>query len=135
MDTNVLVSGIFFSGPPNHIVSAWRRRECQFVISPEILDEYQQVVKRLADQYPNIDVSDVIALLMQNSEIIEAEPLPRSVSTDPDDDKFLACAVAGQIDTLVSGDSDLLDLKSYNGVQIITPREFESRYLDQADNE
>jgi uncharacterized protein len=45
LDTNVLISGIFFSGPPSEILKAWRRGEVQFALSPDIIDEYIRVAK------------------------------------------------------------------------------------------
>lgn len=54
LDTNVLVSGIFFSGPPAGILRAWSQGKLQLVLSPEILDEYMRVSAELAVKYPDI---------------------------------------------------------------------------------
>lgn len=51
MDTNVLVSGIFFSGPPFQILNAWQQQKLQLVLSPEILAEYQRVAIILGEKY------------------------------------------------------------------------------------
>jgi len=56
VDTNVFISGIFFSGPPYEILNAWRHRKVELVISPDILDEYRRVAEKLAKQYPGIDL-------------------------------------------------------------------------------
>lgn len=50
MDTNVLVSGIFFSGPPFQILNAWQQQKLQLVLSPEILAEYQRVAIILGEK-------------------------------------------------------------------------------------
>jgi len=55
LDTNVLVSGIFFSGPPSRILGAWRHGKLRLVYSPSILDEYERVLAELADEFPNIN--------------------------------------------------------------------------------
>ena len=47
LDTNVLISGIFFSGPPYEILKAWREKRIQFVLSAEIFDEYIRVAEIL----------------------------------------------------------------------------------------
>ena len=52
LDTNVLISGVYFSGPPYEILDAWRRGKIEFVVSIEILDEYRQVGEQLAKQFP-----------------------------------------------------------------------------------
>ena len=51
LDTNVLVSGIFFTGPPSKILRAWSRGKVQLVVTPEILDEYRRVVIELHDKF------------------------------------------------------------------------------------
>lgn len=60
LDTNVFISGVFFSGPPYEILKAWRDGKVQVVISPEILEEYQQVGKTLADQFPGVDLCPIL---------------------------------------------------------------------------
>jgi len=129
LDTNVFISGIFFSGPPYQILSAWRDDIVQFVISIEILDEYQRVAKILAKQHPGIDISAILSLLISNSTIINAPPLSEKVSDDPDDDKFLACAVSSNSEIIVSGDKHLLNLNGFNGIEIVNPRFFVDKYL------
>jgi putative PIN family toxin of toxin-antitoxin system len=104
----VLVSGIFFSGPPFQILHAWRNRTIQFVLSVEILDEYRRVSMELAKQFPGIDISSSLDLVTVNSKIIESLPLPAPVCVDPDDDKFIACAIAGKTNIIISGDGHLL---------------------------
>jgi uncharacterized protein len=56
LDTNVFISGIFFSGPPFEILNAWRHSRLQIVITKEILEEYQRVAKSLADKFPTVDI-------------------------------------------------------------------------------
>jgi len=129
LDTNVFISGIFFSGPPYQILSAWRDDIVQFVISIEILDEYQRVAKILAKQHPGIDISAILSLLISNSTIINAPPLSEKVSDDPDDDKFIACAVSSNSEIIVSGDKHLLNLNGFNGIEIVNPRFFVDKYL------
>lgn len=55
LDTNVLVSGIFFSGAPSKILEAWDEGAFELVISPEILEEYRRVVEELSSQYPSVE--------------------------------------------------------------------------------
>jgi putative PIN family toxin of toxin-antitoxin system len=65
----------------------------------------------------------VLAELHLLTEIVIAPPLPVPVCRDPDDDAVLACAVAAQVDAIISGDSDLLALKQFQGIPILTSAE------------
>jgi putative PIN family toxin of toxin-antitoxin system len=129
LDTNVFVSGVFFSGPPYQILKAWREGQIQLIISPEILDEYYRVGKELAKQFHGVDLDPIIGLLTVKSQLIAAPPLSESVCEDQDDDKFLACALASGTNVIVSGDRHLLKVSGFHGVEIIRPRRFIENYL------
>ena len=129
LDTNVLISGIFFSGPPSEILKAWRRGDIQFVLSSEIADEYVKVAKILANDFPGIEINSILTLILTNSEIIQAPAIPHQVCEDPDDDKFLACALASGCKVIISGDKHLLKLSGYRSIDVLTPRVFIERYL------
>ena len=129
LDTNVFVSGVFFSGPPYQILKAWRDGKVQLVISPEILDEYQRVGEILAEDHPNINLKLFLDYVIRNAEIYAAPPLPEAVCEDPDDDKFLACALASGSTIIVSGDKHLLKISGYEQIEILKPRDFVNRYL------
>ena len=130
LDTNVFVSEVFFTGPPYRILQAWRDGRIQLLISAEILEEYQRVGARLASQFPGVELDPIIALFAVHAELIDAPPLPTPVSDDPDDDKFLACAVARKCDLIISGDKHLLKVSGYKGIRVLRPGEFASDYLD-----
>jgi putative PIN family toxin of toxin-antitoxin system len=129
LDTNVLVSGIFFSGPPYEILKAWRDGKIQLVISTEILKEYQRVADEMAQHFPGVDVSEIINLLMVEAEIAHVPPLPKPVCSDPEDDKFLACAVASAAKYVITGDKQLLMVSSHRNVEIVNPRWFVDTHL------
>ena len=129
LDTNVFVSGVFFSGPPYRILAAWQAGTIQLIVSPEILDEYRRVGEVLAEDHPSINLSPMLNFVIQNAEIVSAAPLPEAVCKDPDDDKFLACALACEGDVIVSGDKHLLSVSGYRGIEVIKPRDFVNRYL------
>lgn len=129
LDTNVLVSGILFSGAPSEILKAWRGGDIEFVLSSEIIYEYLRVSKILAGRSPDVQISPILSLIITESEIVESLPLPHQVCEDPDDDKFLACAVASGSRVIVSGDKHLLKLSGYRGIVVLTPRAFIERCL------
>ena len=129
LDTNVFVSGVFFSGPPYRILEAWRDGKIQVVVSTEILDEYQRVGEIMAEDHPAIDLKPLLDYLIQYAEICAAPPLPESVCEDPDDDKFLSCALASESRIIVSGDKHLLKVSGYREIEVIKPRDFVIKYL------
>jgi putative PIN family toxin of toxin-antitoxin system len=133
LDTNVLISGIFFSGPPGKILQAWRSRKFQLCVSLEILEEYLNVAERLVSRYAGVEYEEILGLIVQNAQLVQAADLPEPVSEDPDDDKFLACALASNTRIIVSGDSDLLKISGYADIRVLTPKAFVSEFLDQSE--
>ncbi len=129
LDTNVFVSGVFFTGPPYQILKAWRDRKLKLVISPEILEEYQRVGAALAEQFPSIDVGQILELVTIKAEMVHAQSLPEPVCIDPDDDKFLACALASKSKLIVSGDKHLLQVSGFREIRVLKPREFVDEYI------
>ena len=129
VDTNVFISGVFFSGPPYQILKAWCDDKVQLVISEEILEEYYRVGETLAEQFPGVDLGPIFELLTVKAELTLAPGLPEPVCDDPDDDKFLACALDSKIKLIISGDKHLLRLSGYHGVEVVRPRMFVDDYL------
>jgi putative PIN family toxin of toxin-antitoxin system len=129
LDTNVLISGIFFTGPPNKILRAWKERKLQVVFSPDIYFEYLRVAELISSKYPNIEISEILNLMAVHAEIIQSSTLPDQVCEDPDDDKFIACALSGKVDFIISGDKKLLQLSEYEGIRILKPRTFCEEFI------
>lgn len=128
LDTNVFVSGVFFQGSSYQILKAWRDGKVQLVISQEILEEYQRVGETLAYQFPGVDLGPILELLTLKAELTQAPGLPESVCDDPDDDKFLACALASNSEVIISGDKHLLKVSGYCGINVLRPRKFPDSY-------
>ena len=129
LDTNVFISGIFFTGPPYQILRAWQKQDLQIVISLEILDEYYQVGKELSAQFPEADLNSVLELVTTKADLIKAALLDEAVCDDPDDDKFFACAISGEVNIIISGDKHLLKISGYQGIKVVRPRQFVEEYL------
>ena len=129
LDTNVLLSAILFGGTPGRILDAWRAGRVELVMSPDIVDEYVRVGERLNGRYPDVEIQPVVALVVQNATIVPSAPLPGAVCDDPDDDKFLACALASGTETVVSGDKKLRAVSGYERINVLTPRQLVDRCL------
>lgn len=129
VDTNVLVSGVFFSGMPRRILEAWRDRRLQLVVSLEILEEYRRVGERLAEQFEDVSLEPFFTLLATNALLVQPKLLREGVVSDPADDKFFACALAADCRTIVSGDKQVLAASGYQRVEVLRPRSFVEKYL------
>jgi len=129
LDTNVLVSGILFTGPPHQILLAWSQGLFELVLSPEIGDEYRRVARELQCQFPTVDIGEALEVVLVNAMAVDSEPLGRQVCADADDDKCLACAVASGAGTIVSGHEHLLRVSGYRVVEVLRPQAFVERYL------
>jgi len=129
LDTNVLVSGIFFTGPPHQVLKAWYDGKLQLVISPEIFSEYLRVGATLAEQFPPVDLGKILELVKNKAIMVVAAALPEQICSDPDDDKFLACACVSKCNLIVSGDKHLLQVSGQSGIRVLKPRQFVDEYL------
>ena len=136
-DTNVIVSGILSrKGAPAELLNAWRERRFLLLSSSAIVAEVRAVM-----QYPRIhkkyhlddqDINQTITLLEHAALLVAGDAdVAGSVPDDPQDEMFLACAVDGQTNIVVSGDHHLLDLGSFRDIPMITARQF----LDQLNQE
>ncbi|MCK9197456.1 MAG: putative toxin-antitoxin system toxin component, PIN family [Syntrophales bacterium] len=132
LDTNVFISGVFFSGPPHQILNAWRNGVIKLVISQDILSEYRRVGEAFSDEFPSIDLRPILDLVTIEAELYVAEDLPEPLCSDPDDDKFVACAIASGSRIIISGDKHLLKVSGYHNIEILKPREFINKHLHKS---
>lgn len=124
VDTNVLVSGIFWKGKPFEILGAWRAKRFALIVSPPILEEYRRVLAEMTRLHPSPVVRLIMELIELHAEMIEPVSLAKQVCTDPDDDKFLEAALAANAHYVISGDKALLRVKKYLTVEILRPSQF-----------
>ena len=129
LDTNVLMSAVFFGGLPFKILQAWRDGKVQLAVCPEILAEYREVALRLNEKYEGVDVLPLLDLVAIHSHLVQVAALPEPVCDDPDDDIFIACALATRARTIVSGDKHLLSASGRAGVRVLRPKAFVDKHL------
>ena len=131
LDTNVLVSALLFFGPPSQLVPAWQGGRLCPVVSAEILEEYVRV---LAYSKFKLTGSEILSLIEEGVlpfvDTVRAKPISVPTLRDPDDMKFLACAVSARVHWLVSGDDDLLSIGKVESVEIVSVTNF-LRHLKQ----
>ena len=96
-DTNVLMSAIFFSGTQSKILKHWRKGDFTAVISKPIIVEYTRVAEEIGEKFPQINISEILELLILNSEIVDTGDLKITACEDPDDNKFIECAHCWQM--------------------------------------
>lgn len=132
LDTNVLVSGVIASGYSASILDAAYREEIKLVTSAHLIEEFSDVISRrhIARKYPKSaeNAESLIDFLRAFATLARGIPEENKISPDRDDDFVLACALEEKADYIVSGDPHLLNLKSFKGVQILTPKEFVEMY-------
>jgi putative PIN family toxin of toxin-antitoxin system len=128
-DTNVLVSGLMAAGgPPRQIIDAWLEGQYVLVTSLYLMEELIHVVS-----YPRIrerlrfeegEMEAIVSALLSRAEVTPGRLTLPGVTRDPKDDAIVACAVEGKVDYVVSGDQDVLALGQYQGIEVVTPRQF-----------
>jgi len=128
IDTNVFVSS-FFGGLPREIINLWKQGKLTLCLSQGIVDEYLEVLNRLGLK-DRKEMEQIAQLFAEGWNALYTTETPKLqvIEADPDDDKFLECAVALQSKLIISGDRHLKDLKKYIDIEILSPREFIDRY-------
>ncbi len=128
IDTNVLISGVFFGGFPRKILSAVVSHKITACVTTEIINEYEEIVQEMLNRKQGHLNRAILSPLIKAMEIIE--PITHiEICRDPDDNKFLECAKDSHALYIVSGDKDLLVLEKYENVQIVTAKSFCEKYM------
>ena len=127
LDTNTVVSALLWRGTPHDLVNTARARPIALFTSPILLAELEDVLTRKkmakAVAASGISPDQLMQRYRRLVTVIHPAPIPPTVLTDPDDDHVLACALAAKADLIVSGDRDLLTLKSFREIPIMTAAE------------
>jgi putative PIN family toxin of toxin-antitoxin system len=128
IDTNVFVSS-FFGGNPRKIIDLWKRGEISICVSKNILDEYVEVLQRIG-LGEGREIEELLSLFAKGFNILFTTKTPKikAVRNDPDDDKFIECAVALKAEVIVTGDKALKAMNKYMGIKILTPQQFLKNY-------
>ena len=137
-DTNIIVASVIAPhGYTAHIIELAEQQAFDLVVSEPILREYEATLQRPDVQRrhqlsPEVIHEEIIEGIRKFAFLVTPTIKVQVVSADPDDDKFIECAVAGTAEIIVSSDPHLLDIGSYNDIQIVTPAGF-LHLLEQQD--
>lgn len=129
IDTNVFVSGIISpKGAPRKILDQAKKDIFKVVSSISINHEILNVLHRdyIYTKYNLTEqiIDDISTFLYEGTILTEDKYAVSKIKKDPEDNKFIACALEGEADYIVSGDEHLLDLKHYKSIQIVDARGF-----------
>ena len=128
IDTNVFVSS-FFGGNPRKIIDLWKEGRISLCVSKNILDEYIEVLQRIG-LGDGREVEELLSLFAKGFNILFTTKTPKikAVRDDPDDDKFIECAVGLKAEVIITGDKALKAMNEYIGIKILTPQQFLKTY-------
>jgi putative PIN family toxin of toxin-antitoxin system len=128
IDTNVFVSS-FFGGNPRKIIDLWKNEKMTVCLSKDVLDEYIDGLQRVGLKDEN-EIEELLSLFAKGFNILFTTKTPkiRAVKDDPDDDKFIECAVALKAEVIVTGDKVLKVVGEYMGIKILSPQQFLKTY-------
>ncbi|MCM1040220.1 MAG: putative toxin-antitoxin system toxin component, PIN family [Ruminococcus sp.] len=130
IDTNVLISGIFFGGFPRKILSAVVCQKITACATTEIINEYEEIVQEMINRKQGHINRAILSPLIKAMKIIE--PVTHvEICRNPDDNKFLECAKDSHALYIVSGDKDLLVLEKFDNIPIVTAKDFFDKYLSK----
>jgi uncharacterized protein len=128
VDSNLIVSGLLWSGLPRALLEAAKENRFVLLSSNAMVHELAQVLNRPKFarklQLAEITTAQLVRKYQDSVIMIEPGEIPSVVKSDPDDDQIIACAVAGHAHYVVTGDYDLLRLKCHLGIPIVTAAEF-----------
>jgi len=120
-DTNVLYSALAAKGFCEEVLDE-AAGDCVTIWSNPLKQELESLLARRHKIGPATRVA--LEAYVDLCEFVEPEPLGERVCRDKDDDVVLATALAGKADVIVTGDEDLLVLKKFRGIEILSPRQF-----------
>ena len=125
LDTNVLISGLLFKGELSGIVGLWQKGKIIPVISKETFDELRTVLEYSKFSLSRAEIKSLIEHdILPFFEVVNVSKHVKGTCRDPEDDKFISCAISASVDWIVTGDKDLSDLKKYQSIRIIHASDF-----------
>lgn len=123
-DTNVLISAFIGKGTPYKILKATYKGNIDLVLSPEILIEFEGVLKRSKFHFKEKHIRSILSVVVKVARIVSPDVVVDIVKDDPADNRIIEAAISGKANYIVTGDSHLLSLERIKRIKIVTPKEF-----------
>lgn len=128
LDTNVIISGFLWKGIPSRILDLIKANSWQLCLTPKLLEETGRVLHYERLLIPLLllgkPAGEIIESLEQTGVILPDNKVTEVIKEDPTDNIILGAALSHNADYIISGDKHLLKLKSFQGVLILSPRQF-----------
>lgn len=130
IDTNIFVPS-FFGGNPRSVIDLWKKGEITLCLSKDILDEYIKVLQRIGLQDEG-ELEELLSLFSKGFNMLFTTKTPkiRVIKNDPDDDKFIECALALKAEVIITGDRAIEAIGEYMGIKILSPQQFLKKYKE-----
>lgn len=126
-DTNTVISGVLWGGPPQEIINAARAKRITLYSSVQLIAEFAEVIARekfaTRIRAGRVSFAELVADYTQLARIVLPAEIRPTVAGDPDDDQVLACALAAEAELIVSRDKRIRNLKTYQGIPIVNATE------------
>jgi putative PIN family toxin of toxin-antitoxin system len=129
-DANVLLAAFAAEGTCSKLLMRGRKKQFHLIVCPVILQEFNRALIKKFSATRNEARSSLRIVSEAVQCVVHPSQSVQSVCRDPDDDVILACALEARADYLVTGDADLIELKIFEGIRIVTPRDFEILFND-----
>jgi uncharacterized protein len=128
LDTNILISATFWRGESDTIIRKAESGKVELILSREILQEYVEVLdyKEIKNKIRDkkLDMQRTAEKIASISTIVSPKEKISIIKNDPSDNKILECAKAGHVKFIITNDKHLLTLNEFEGIKIVTPKEF-----------
>ena len=126
IDANVLIAAYAARGLCESTVELCIVND-DIILTQEIIDDLvEKLIKKI--KLPTAKATAIAAYLKGNARLVEAASIPRDACRDPDDLNILGAAISGEAEYIISGDDDLLSLKTYEDIPIVSPRQYWERF-------
>jgi len=123
IDTNIFISTVLGGKTSGKICELLIKGNFKLLYTLDLLDELRYVLFTKDLEYNKTDIEIILTFI--KAEAIFVQPSKKIfLCRDPKDNIVLECASAGKADAIITGDKDLLSMKSFSNIPILTPRQF-----------
>ncbi len=126
LDTSTIISAFFWRGNESELLKCIEQGKATCYLTKEILSELEDVINRpkfnQVMKNAGLTPAQIMQKIISLSHIIITPTIKINICRDVNDNKFLECAESAKADYIVSGDADLLTLKEFQGIPVVTTR-------------